>query len=592
MKPFSIFTGFSSSWLGSLASCCVPSSPRQSRQAEKNLPVWSDDAGYTPPASYAHPSNPSNPSRPEDSWPAHQRMQWPGAEQARSTATATAYAFAASGPSAPPGPPGPSGRAAESHARSLSHSRSRHSQSLRRRLLRGHGMSASLPIFSLSSPVRRLKISPPTNFRHLHSDSYVFPPTRQPEQIWPGPQARPPSFQLLELNLVSPSISSPGSSPVDGAEPVRPLRAHVRHNSTGSSPVVNHERSYSSMSFHVPRRQLPNAEDAASASSLPPPAVPPRSRMRSFSSPAVESMVERIASAMIEMEILQADIDNVMERQSIYVNSRPTTANGFVYDSLPAMPALPPAAPSFAERLSTERLSTERPQTAPTPHNASDTNNNNNLLVPASGPQSETASVRTLTPAPLALPVRNTSLPQAAQAAQAALPPRADTPLSPPLPLVLRPPLRKKKSFSQVSRWLFAGDSSRQPEDVRPPQKHNREISLDSVTNLPRPVTTRDGYYQCVVPPSLGDAGDRTSVDTVSTVETLSTWTTEREQNERRRVEQEGEELAEEEEEEEEDEVTWSRDSSPATATRPAIPTAMAMLDGISHRPQSVGVAF
>lgn len=60
----------------------------------------------------------------------------------------------------------------------------------------------------------------------------------------------------------------------------------------------------------------------------------------------------------------------------------------------------------------------------------------------------------------------------------------------PPLPLVLqanRPTLCKKKSFSRVSNWLFPNTSD-----------HKRDISLDSVTNSPKPVTTRDGFYQCI----------------------------------------------------------------------------------------------
>lgn len=57
----------------------------------------------------------------------------------------------------------------------------------------------------------------------------------------------------------------------------------------------------------------------------------------------------------------------------------------------------------------------------------------------------------------------------------------------PPLPLVLQqhPPLRKKKSFSRVSSWLF-------------PATHNRNISLDFITNMPKPVTAREGFYQCI----------------------------------------------------------------------------------------------
>jgi hypothetical protein len=88
---------------------------------------------------------------------------------------------------------------------------------------------------------------------------------------------------------------------------------------------------------------------------------------------------------------------------------------------------------------------------------------------------------------------------------------RGNRPPPPPLPLVLRPPLRKKKSFSRVSSWLF------------PAADHKREISLDSVTNMPRPIKGTEGFYQCVA----GAEGiERRSFDTINTV---STWETDEE---------------------------------------------------------------
>jgi hypothetical protein len=96
-------------------------------------------------------------------------------------------------------------------------------------------------------------------------------------------------------------------------------------------------------------------------------------------------------------------------------------------------------------------------------------------------------------------------------------------PLPPPLPLILvqpkqanHPPLRKKKSFSRVSNWLF-------PSSVG---SHSRVSSLDSVTNTPRPVTSRDGFYQCVDIPQNSYHKRRDSISSVSTVSTLSTITT------------------------------------------------------------------
>lgn len=145
-------------------------------------------------------------------------------------------------------------------------------------------------------------------------------------------------------------------------------------------------------------------------------------------------------------------------------------------EPMPTIPALPPSEPSFAARLNCE---VERPQTAP-------------LAVPFEhANRSQTFGGEPQTQTTASTPT---------------YPYRDDAPLPPPLPLVLRPPLRKKKSFSRVSTWLF------------PERQHSRNISLDSVTNLPQPVKGTDGFYQCV--PDGSGAG-RQSFDSVGTV---TTW--------------------------------------------------------------------
>lgn len=103
-------------------------------------------------------------------------------------------------------------------------------------------------------------------------------------------------------------------------------------------------------------------------------------------------------------------------------------------------------------------------------------------------------------------------------------------PLAPPLPLILRPPLRKKKSFSRVSNWLFPAGVEQQDngEDVeedyslttssaRGRELHRRDVSSDSVTNAPRALTEKDGYYQ-TLPPSAIFSGRRSSFDSMSDV--------------------------------------------------------------------------
>lgn len=432
------------------------------------------------------------------------------------------------------------------------------------------------------------------------------------------------------------------------------------------------------MLFHVPRRPLP-ADYAATSGTMsirsgksagktvtpPPPTVPPRSRLRSYSSPAAESMVERIAEAMIEMEKLQADIDSVIERQSLFGNSRPSTACGqgeniFLsasgqrilthipdYDPMPSIPAMPPIAPSFAERLSTERPKTAPPRnnTPVTPIRGGCTAQPSIVPAPLYLPQRQTGTATPTKTSPKTLPtsqstasrpseVSMASAASVVSAATAATKAKAaasawsgsringrpvDVPLAPPLPLVLRPPLRKKKSFSRVSNWLFPGDSGHKNAG----HQHKRGLSFDSVTNLPRPVTDKDGFYQCVD----GRTGDRTSLDTVSTADTLSTWTTEQGEHERRRQSkelqtdegdnslEEGEYEAEDEDEDEDQTIlteTWSPRGSPVTNRQetptitPSTVTTMTPLvaaafatekgsilgNGILKRPPSVGVAF
>jgi hypothetical protein len=146
-----------------------------------------------------------------------------------------------------------------------------------------------------------------------------------------------------------------------------------------------------------------------------------------------------------------------------------TLAVGYEFEPMPSIPALPPAAPSFAQRLNSD---IERPLTAPI-----------RSPLPAHGG-----------PMPSGTAGRSLSMK------------REERPLPPPLPLVLRPPLRKKKSFSRVSTWLFPGS------------EHSRDLSLDSVTNLPRPVKGREGFYQCVA------ADGRPAQWSASSLNTVSTW--------------------------------------------------------------------
>jgi hypothetical protein len=320
------------------------------------------------------------------------------------------------------------------------------------------------------------------------------------------------------------------------------------------------------MSFHIPRRPV-RTESVASrgweeADGLP--RIPPKAkaRQRAYTAPSVEGMVERIASAMLEKEKLQAEIDSVIERSSIYISSRPSTAYGMPdnaddFEPMPSIPALPAAAPSFAERLSSERPPTTSSSTAPIRIPRRETSYEDASAVFHKPPSAAKSH-----PQPLnsnATGISSASFTHSRRTGQRSNTPE-DRPLAPPLPLVLRPPLRKKKSFSRVSSWLGSEGIHHLQR-----QQHGREMSFDSITNQPMPVTGRDGFYQCVVPTSSnnGNAPAGKGSDGAS-LSTLSTWDSSQDESD------DNARVSEEEEEEEEDRrtvptSTWSPGSSPAT---------------------------
>ncbi|KAK1533122.1 uncharacterized protein CCOS01_05105 [Colletotrichum costaricense] len=353
---------------------------------------------------------------------------------------------------------------------------------------------------SSSSSSRRLQISAPSNFRHLHSESFQFPQYSNLQHVGrtppprPMPRPRPSSFRPLELSIyVHKRELSPILPHFDMlTPPPRPAaQVHVRPNPDDDVFGPSHEPNYSPMSFHLPRKMSASPSTLATMASDTPPKIPPKSRARSqtSSSASAERMKERIAGAMLEVDKLQREIELVMERQSIYASSRPSTAHSMALtahdlEPIPTVPALPPSAPSFAERLNP---GAERPHTAP-PRPP--------VHIPHRGMAFADASAAFITPPPSR--GRESNRP----------------PPPPPLPLVLRPPLRKKKSFSRVSSWLFPGGGNAAEQHNN---HHGRSISHDSITNFPRPVKGREGFYQCVHAPR----DRRTSVDTASTV---STW--------------------------------------------------------------------
>ncbi|KAI0184140.1 hypothetical protein EV127DRAFT_244228 [Xylaria flabelliformis] len=353
----------------------------------------------------------------------------------------------------------------------------------KRRGLGWSGFSAKKRLLpSDASSPRRPRISPPSDFRHVYSDSFHFQ-----ESTLSQPKLQSTAFHPLQINL---SMSDTQLSPIlprlNYPSPLitPPPRAYTIPSPNDSdSPAMSHHRSHSSQSFSIPRRPVNGSfvsESSRSNTPTPQRLQPVRMRGRispSPPTPIMEDLVERVANAMLERDRLQEKIDDLVEKQSIFT-SRPSTGCGLDHDEkspqqhslmftggmepMPEIPALPPNAPSFSERLSSDHIQSTSTQ------------------APAR-PRYEANSSRKIT---------------------GRVPP-------PPLPLRLRPPLRKKKSFSTVSSWLFPVGAG-----------HERDISLDSITNAPRPVTGSQGFYQVAHP----EADRRSSFDSESTV---SDWTVE-----------------------------------------------------------------
>lgn len=170
---------------------------------------------------------------------------------------------------------------------------------------------------------RRLSISAPTNFRHVSSASHMMAdyPSFQPSRRPPLADSPPGPLQLnmfssdMHMSPILPNFELPGPVP-------SPPPAYVTSELSQEYPFVR-QRSFSTISFHVPRKAVPeNAEIVRSESPGSPPLRPSNSRQRSYTASELEAQKERIASSMIEVEKLQQQIDDVVERQSLYSSRR------------------------------------------------------------------------------------------------------------------------------------------------------------------------------------------------------------------------------------------------------------------------------
>lgn len=360
-----------------------------------------------------------------------------------------------------------------------------------------------------STSTRRPLISAPSDFQHVYSASpqlsdFPEPTPSRASNLRPAKQLpkreSSHSFRPLQLSFnesnrpMSPMMPYLGLSPSVPSTPVNQTPDHS-HQLDGSRPL-EHQKSFSTspMSFHFPRRNLLENSPSTSLDDVPP-LIPPKSRGRAYSSPDVNQIKERVASAMIEVEKLQKQIDDVIERQSLYIPSRPSSPRSLAactmpdLEPMPSIPALPPAAPSFAERLNSE---IGRPHTAP-------------IKTP---PQ---------TPTKMSFHhPRRSRTPGAVSARPHTPPPRPrrddDRPPPPPIPSVLRPPLRKKKSFSHVSSWLF------------PDNEAEQSLSMNPNANR---ATTNKGLDPST---SLDEVTDESRQPKSDSVDTVTTWESEDEE--------------------------------------------------------------
>lgn len=486
---------------------------------------------------------------------------------------------------------------------------------------------------SSSRPRQRPQISAPTNFRHVHSESFQYPsPSDHPSQqcllpqTQPQPQqqeqqqqhiyeqqqqlpkrSRPPSFHPIELSIrASPLLPHfVGDENETTTRITPPPPAHIVENNNitqwdiSSSTMGPNDVDYPT-SFHLSRHAVGQVQQSSTNSQFPP-RIPPKSRARAHTAPSTDIMLERIASAMLEKEKLQAEIDELVERQSVYKGSRPGSPVGYsgmiIYgapisvqltntrqtasESMPVfdVPAMPAAAPSFAERVSYDE---RRPKTAPSSSQPQGPGTFSAMSGGSATPDGTTLAlaVAAFNSHPPMInfahhwygqhgfdhaangdrPVSSASTARAnesrSRTSTGPAPPQRiitsefDRPLAPPLPLVLRPPLRKKKSFSRVSNWLFPGNngsvsdnySNSSPTDTYHSnsysKRHEHSISKDSITNVPRPIKENEGYYQCFSPSQGSNQqyqqqqqqqGNNQS-DSASSASSLSSWRSEEEE--------------------------------------------------------------
>ncbi|KAF7521931.1 hypothetical protein G7054_g12283 [Neopestalotiopsis clavispora] len=378
------------------------------------------------------------------------------------------------------------------------------------------GLSMKERFFSSSkSKPRRPQISGPTDFRHLTSGAPQPSDYEVTEEVVDTRQQRyrQRSFRPLELNIHSnangrlssmlPYFGYSSSSP-----PVTPpgrIRM-VPSSSSEDSISLKHQQSSSTMSFKIPRKPTPldSVFDSPSTDMIHRPAPARLRPQASAEAPAaaMDDLIERVATAMKERDLLEEQIAEAIERQTLYVKSRPSTPTGFntKMEPMPQVPVLPPDAPSFSERISIDHprnMPVRKPMVAPTPP-------------PKSLARDQPVHGLSLRRGMVTPPPKSAARPRPQgqiRQPQSLLSRHAGDQLPPP-------PLRKKKSFSRVSTWLgFPADVSDNAMfgSVR---ERSRDRSL--------PVLHQGGFYEVrSAPPRKSSFGSD---------DTASEWTSDAEE--------------------------------------------------------------
>ncbi|EKD19719.1 hypothetical protein MBM_01671 [Drepanopeziza brunnea f. sp. 'multigermtubi' MB_m1] len=354
-------------------------------------------------------------------------------------------------------------------------------------------------------------ISHPSDFRLLEN-----PTTRRA----PGDER----YRPLELSIYMPENQLSPILPLFGNNSGVSMPPRYSKELPLPPAAVTLSRRESSMSFRIPRKPVSgtssdwtvdfkprpgslSAEELLAALENELPKAPPPARLRANTEPPVYERLKSALHERCELERRLKNIEDTIEnKKSAYFNSRstsrassrPASIYSEFQEPMPAPTLLEPFDPSPMPVLFSQPVSSQpgqRPRTVPSKI----------VHIPSRLAPFTEASATSTTPYP-SLIVTSQPAPRPSSCPTS----RPNEPLPPPLPLILQQPqypIRTKKSFSRVSNWLFPASDG-----------HNRNISLDSITNVPKPVTSREGFYQCI---NLGPTmhARRNSDSTVSTLE-------------------------------------------------------------------------